>query len=87
MPGFQSVFFPMESGDVGGSLTQGEGYTPSTSGSLIYLNGVADLSMVLERVEGAGGSVAAPKMSIGENGFIAFFMDTEGNKIGLHSAG
>jgi predicted enzyme related to lactoylglutathione lyase len=26
-----------------------------------------------------------PKTDIGENGFVAFFIDSEGNKVGLHS--
>lgn len=37
------------------------------------------------RVENAGGKIIRPKMSIGEFGFIALVMDTEGNTIGLHS--
>ena len=36
-------------------------------------------------VEAAGGKILAPKMSIGEHGNMAFILDTEGNKIGLHS--
>jgi predicted enzyme related to lactoylglutathione lyase len=36
-------------------------------------------------VEGAGGQVIMPKTNIGENGFIAMFMDTEGNRVALHS--
>ncbi len=84
MPGFTMAMFPAEDG-VGGALLQGDGYVPSTEGAVVYLNGGENLSTVLDKVEGAGGSVAVPKMDIGENGFIAFFMDTEGNKVGLHS--
>jgi len=40
---------------------------------------------VLDRIESAGGKVTMPKTSIGENGNMAFFLDTEGNIIGLHS--
>ncbi len=70
---------------VGGALMQGDDYTPSRQGSIIYLNGGDDLSVSLGKVEAAGGKVLTDKMSIGENGFIAFFLDTEGNKVGLHS--
>ena len=70
---------------VGGALMQGDTYAPSREGSVIYLNGGDDLSVPLGKVEAAGGKVLADKMSIGENGFIAFFLDTEGNKVGLHS--
>ena len=77
---------PYQNG-VGGALMQGDTYTPSREGSVIYLNGGDDLSVPLSKVEAAGGKVLADKMSIGKNGFIAFFLDTEGNKVGLHSAG
>lgn len=75
---------PFEDG-VGGALMQGDDYTPSRQGSIIYLNGGDDLSVILGRVEAAGGKVLTDKMSIGDNGFIAFFLDTEGNRVGLHS--
>lgn len=70
---------------VGGALMQGDDYTPSRQGSVIYLNGGADLSVSLGKVEAAGGKILTDKMSIGENGFIALFLDTEGNRVGLHS--
>ena len=85
--GMKSAFFPadMENGSVGGCLVEGEGYEPSATGSLVYLNGGDDLNTVLSRVEGAGGKIIMPKTSIGEYGFAAYFEDSEGNKIGLHS--
>ena len=54
---------------------------------MVYLNGGEDLDAVLDRVEGAGGRKLSEKQDIGENGFVAFFMDTEGNRVGLHSMG
>jgi len=52
----------------------------------VYLNGGADLALMLARVEGAGGSIAVPKTEIGSDfGFFAYFIDTEGNRVGLHS--
>ncbi len=86
MPGYQAAFFPYEQGQgIGGSLTQGEGYAPSKSGAVVYLNGGEDLSFVLDKVEENGGQIEMPKTAIGENGFIAYFIDTEENKIGIHS--
>lgn len=71
---------------VGGALVQSEGAVPSESGTLVYLNGGDDLALMLARVEGAGGKVAVPKTEIGNDfGFFALFIDTEGNKVGLHS--
>jgi predicted enzyme related to lactoylglutathione lyase len=83
--GLRMASFPMERGGVGGSLVQGDGYAPTTEGVRVYLNGGEDLNTVLRKVEAAGGKIAQPKTSIGENGFLAFFIDTEGNRVGLHS--
>ena len=84
--GYQMAVLPYQDG-VGGALLSGEGYTPSVSGALLYLNGGDDLNNVLGKVEAAGGQVLTPKTNIGENGFVGFFLDSEGNKIGLHSMG
>jgi predicted enzyme related to lactoylglutathione lyase len=70
---------------VGGGLVQGEGYVPSAGGTIVYLNGKEDLNIALSKVEKAGGKVLLPKTSIGPNGFMAHFLDTEGNKVALHS--
>ena len=84
MPGFAMAMFPTEDG-VGGALMHGQGYAPSSDGAVVYLNGGDNLSTVLNNVENAGGEVVMSKTDIGEHGFIAFFADTEGNKVGLHS--
>jgi len=70
---------------VGGGLVEMVGVEPSSSGVTVYLNGGNDLSDPLSRVEAAGGKVVMPKTDIGENGYMAQFLDTEGNKIALHS--
>jgi uncharacterized protein len=70
---------------VGGGLVQGEGFEPSDKGTVVYLNGGDDLNTPLSRIEKAGGRVVMPKTSIGENGFMAQFIDTEGNRVALHS--
>lgn len=79
------AFFPTKDKSVGGSVTCGEGYEPSTSGPLVYLNGGDDLAIPLGRVETADGQIIMPKTSIGENGYMAIFMDTEGNRVAFHS--
>jgi predicted enzyme related to lactoylglutathione lyase len=82
----QMTVLPYSDG-VGGALVENkeQGYTPSQQGAVIYLNGGENLSTPLSKVEAAGGKVLVDKMAIGENGFIAFFLDTEGNKVGFHS--
>lgn len=83
----RSAFFPadLETGGIGGCIIEGKGYEPSTKGALVYLNGGDDLSVPLSKVEAAGGKIILPKTSIGPHGFMAYFSDTEGNKVGLHS--
>jgi len=61
-------------------------HVPSKEGSIIYLNANPALDNVLVRIEGAGGEVVVPKTQITEEiGYMAFFIDTEGNKVALHS--
>ncbi|MFN7116793.1 MAG: VOC family protein [Saprospiraceae bacterium] len=74
-----------QSQGVGGAICYGEGYEPSDKGTKVYLNGGSDLNVVLSRVPGAGGSIIMEKTSIGENGYMALFHDTEGNLVALHS--
>ena len=81
--------FPLEDMmGVGGAIVDSGGFhKPSTTdGPLIYLNGNPDLQNVLDKVEKAGGKIMVPKTEISpEYGFMAVFIDTEGNRIGLHS--
>lgn len=86
-PSFRYGILPcdMQNGGVGGGIVQGEGFEPSLKGALVYLNGGDDLSIPLSKVEAAGGKILMPKTSIGQNGFMAHFIDSEGNKVALHS--
>ncbi len=80
-------FLPHEQGvGVGGAIVHGEGVEPSADGTTVYLAGGADLSIVLDRVANAGGKVVIAKTLIApEMGYYAIFIDSEGNKVGLHS--
>jgi uncharacterized protein len=81
-------FLSSDPNSVGGALVHSEDATPSKQGTIVYLNGGDDLAPMLARVKGAGGSVVVPKTEIGNNfGCFAHFIDTEGNKVGLHSMG
>lgn len=73
---------------IGGAVVYADGfYKPSgTDGPLLYLNANPDVQHVLDRVEAAGGQIIVPKTEISpEYGFMAIMIDTEGNRIGLHS--
>jgi predicted enzyme related to lactoylglutathione lyase len=64
-----------------------DSYRPSQDGVLIYFTAFSgDLSIELSRVEAAGGKVLQPKRLISEEiGYMGVFLDTEGNRIALHS--
>ncbi len=88
MMGMKMAFFPYESGNgkASGGLVQSQMHKPSVDGVKLYLNGNPDLSVALSKVEKAGGKITMPKTNIGEGiGHMAFFVDTEGNVIALHS--
>lgn len=87
VPGMKYAMFPFDpmKGKVAGGLAQSAMHTPSATGSIIYLNANPDLQNVLDRIEHAGGKITMLKTSIGQNGFMAFFTDTEGNTMALHS--
>lgn len=79
-------FLSADPNAVGGAIVHGEDATPSKLGTVVYLNGGNDLAPMLARVQPAGGSIAVPKTEIGGDfGCFAHFIDTEGNKVGLHS--
>ena len=87
--GGSMAFFPADNmaGKVGGAVVQSNMHKASAEGVIIYLNGNPDLDNALGKVEKAGGKVVMPKTKITEEiGFMAFFTDTEGNKIGIHSS-
>jgi predicted enzyme related to lactoylglutathione lyase len=68
----------------GGSLVKSDDSKPSSDGTVVYFSS-EDLANELARVQDAGGKIIVPKTDIGEFGFFAHIIDTEGNKIGLHS--
>jgi uncharacterized protein len=72
----------------GGSLVFSPGnYKPSADGTLIYFTAFSgDVSIELGRVESAGGKVLLPKTLISkEVGYMALFLDSEGNRVALHT--
>lgn len=86
MMGMELSMFPIGEGKASGALVKSENHKPSKEGSLIYLNANPNLQTVLDKIEGAGGMIAMGKTFIDEQtGYIAFFIDTEGNYVGLHS--
>lgn len=84
--GTQMGFLPTDGTNVSGAIVAGADYAPSKDGVTIYLNGGENLQPMLDKVEPAGGHVIVPKTQISEEmGYFAMFIDTEGNKLALHS--
>ncbi len=88
MMGMKMAGFPadMGNGKASGALVQSNMHKPSMDGCVIYLNANPEIKTVIDRIEKAGGKILMPKTQITpEIGFMAFFTDTEGNKMGLHA--
>jgi uncharacterized protein len=90
MPNIKMRMFPLDDmmTQVGGALVDSGGFhLPSEMmGPLIYLNANPDVQLVLDKIEAAGGKILVPKTEISpEYGSMAVFLDTEGNRIALHS--
>jgi hypothetical protein len=74
-------------GSSGSLVYNPEFYKPSVEGTLVYFSSMSDdLNDELGRVESAGGKIIIPKTQISEDiGYMGVFIDSEGNRIALHS--
>jgi uncharacterized protein len=84
-PDLEMWAFPMTMDTVGasGALVKMDGVKSGGGGTIAYFH-CDEVSVESERVINAGGQIHKPKWSIGQYGFIALVLDTEGNMIGLH---
>jgi len=67
-----------------GALVKMEGFSSGGNSTIVYFN-CADCAVEARRAGESGGKVFKDKFSIGQYGFIALVIDTEGNMVGLHS--
>lgn len=80
------AFFAHEKGEVAGCLVEkGKNMEPKTDGPLIYFSVNGRLDQAIELAEQNGGTIKEAKHSIGPHGFRAIIMDSEGNRVALHS--
>lgn len=89
MPEIQMAFFPWveNAPNANGALVKMKGFEvkpTTTPGTMIYFQ-CDDCAVEESRVVAAGGTVHQSKFSIGDHGFCAVCIDTEGNTFGLHS--
>jgi hypothetical protein len=69
----------------GGCLIINESEITSDRGILVYLNANGRIRDAVAKVEAHGGRVTAPIHPIGPHGFRAIVLDSEGNRVALHS--
>jgi predicted enzyme related to lactoylglutathione lyase len=79
-----SFTMAMDKVGAGGALVKMEGVASGGNSTIVYFS-CADCAVETARATAHGGQVVREKFSIGEYGFIALVVDTEGNMIGLHS--
>lgn len=86
-PGQELAVFPGDREiDVRGALFKSPAMQPATQGTLVYLNAGENLDPWLARVEGLGGQVALPKVTLPDGmGCFAHIIDSEGNRVGIHA--
>jgi len=84
--GNQMALFPFAEGAPGasGALAKGESYVPSKAGPRIYFS-VEDLDATLSAALAAGALLNYPITEVPGYGWVAEFVDSEGNCIALHS--
>jgi predicted enzyme related to lactoylglutathione lyase len=82
---YKMAMFPMvpDGNGAGGALIKGPTYEPSYDGTVVYLS-VGDINATLAKITANKGKVVKPKQNIGQYGSIAFFEDSEGNRVALH---
>ncbi|NJM99043.1 MAG: VOC family protein [Phormidesmis sp. RL_2_1] len=85
-PDIEMMAFPMgmERAGASGALAKMDGFPSGGNSTLVYFT-CKDCATEASRVKSAGGSIQTQKTSIGEYGFLALAVDTEGNMFGLHS--
>lgn len=69
----------------GACLIQNAAEVSSASGILVYMNVDQRIRDAVAHVEKLGGKVVQPVHPIGPHGFRAIVLDSEGNRIALHS--
>jgi hypothetical protein len=78
---------PEAKGTSGSLVYHKEFYKPSKEGALVYFTSrKGDIKDELSRIEKAGGKILKPKTQISpDHGYMALFLDSEGNRVALHS--
>lgn len=84
-PGRKIGLLPGAEHDVTGCLFTRAGEQPSDKGPVVYLSVQGRLDEALAQVEAHGGKILKPRHPIHPYGDRAVILDSEGNRIALHS--
>ena len=89
--GFEYGLLPHEEQNASGCLcvgsdSVGDKNEPSETGPLIYLSVEGRLNEAVEAARVSGGRVLQERQQIGPHGVRAIIVDSEGNRIALHSS-
>ena len=85
VPGMTVGILPHSDGEVGGCLFHSSEEKPSAQGVMIYLDANGRLDEAIAAVAANGGKILQPKNAIGPFGFRCVILDSEGNRVALHS--
>ena len=86
MSGMELGVFPYEAPGPSGAVCKMPQLQPGANGTLVYLDAGADVAPVLARVQANGGKVVLDKTLISDDiGYIGVFIDSEGNRVGVHA--
>ena len=81
----EMAVFPHKDTEIGGCLYKHSLDQPSDHGILVYFSVNGRMNLALEEAEKSGGKILKPRHPIGPFGYRAILLDTEGNRIALHS--
>lgn len=84
-PGMPLGLLPHGEQEVGGCLFHDPERPPSAEGTLVYLTAQGRLDAAEAAIVPNGGKVLQSKHAIGPYGFRTVFLDSEGNRLALHS--
>jgi len=84
-PGFSFGLLAHSGSDVAGCLYVADDNAPSPRGPLVYLNVDGRIADAERAVAARGGKVLKATHAIGPHGYRAIVVDSEGNRVALHS--
>ena len=86
MSGMELGVFPYEAPGPSGAVCKMPQLQPGPNGTLVYLDAGRDVAPVLARVQANGGKVVLDKTLVSDDiGYIGVFIDSEGNRVGVHA--